>query len=100
MTETKPNQNGEPKVIIQNPGENVKPTVPDDEVGPLVRRLYGLVVTKFSPLNSYDDRNFYIEVDEEDHWNPHLENVDNRYVLKIFNSMDSKRPQLIGSYQL
>ncbi|XP_041368754.1 hydroxylysine kinase-like isoform X2 [Gigantopelta aegis] len=97
MAETKPDQNGAPNVIIQNPGQSVKPVVPDEEVDRLVKRLYGLVVTTFSPLNSYDDINFYIEVDQNDHWNPHLKHVDSGYVLKIFNRMDSQRPRLIDA---
>ncbi|XP_050396691.1 hydroxylysine kinase [Patella vulgata] len=78
----------------QKVGEVTKPMVPEGTVEELLERVYGLKVVKVKSLNSYDDCNYAITVDE---------NYDNKYIkqlwphgylLKIVNTMDSKRPKM------
>ncbi|KAJ8317419.1 hypothetical protein KUTeg_005323 [Tegillarca granosa] len=82
-------------VKLQEPGEIIKPLIPDGTVPELVRRLYGLTVEEWKELDSYDDKNYHILVDMETN-NPHINEVwEHGYVLKILNTMDSKRPIIV-----
>lgn len=50
-------------------------------------------------LNSYDDRNYLIEVELE-HKNPYVEKLSDKYLLKILNSMDSKKNHIQGEHAM
>ncbi|XP_065544833.1 hydroxylysine kinase isoform X2 [Lathamus discolor] len=68
-----------------------KPALGEAEVPALVRRVFGLKVSRVRPLPSYDDQNFHVCV-------PRGEGADggaDEYVLKITNSEDSQQPGLV-----
>lgn len=48
---------------VLQPGSDIKPKVRDEDVEPLVRRLYGITVSEQKELISYDDRNYLIKED-------------------------------------
>ena len=50
-----------PTGLLQ-PGQIIRPVVKIDDVPSLVQKLYGLSVTSARELNSYDDKNFHIQV--------------------------------------
>ncbi|KAK6185273.1 hypothetical protein SNE40_007541 [Patella caerulea] len=86
--------------MTQKVGEMIKPIVPEGTVEELLERVYGLKAVKVKSLNSYDDCNYAITVDE---------NYDNKYIkqlwphgylLKIVNTMDSKRPKMHEAHNL
>lgn len=81
-----------------NVGETLKPMNPAGMVSNLMSRLYGMEVINWKELVSYDDRNFLVIVRTE-HKNPNMDdNIDpNGYLLKVFNSRDSKIPQYFDS---
>ena len=63
----------------------------------LTRDLYGLHVVSCRELDSYDDRNFHVVVDASEVHNVHFPRVSSHgYVLKVLNSLDSKRPDVTG----
>ena len=63
----------------------------------IVGRLYGLHVTRFSELNSYDDLNLLVHVNQTIWDNDNIPAVSsNGYVLKILNSLDSTKHKFIG----
>ncbi|KAL4231987.1 hypothetical protein ACF0H5_009564 [Mactra antiquata] len=71
--------------------------VTDSEVADLIQSLYGLRVRHQTPLNSYDDINIHVEI-EEDFNNVHISEVStDGYVLKILNSVDSNKVDFIGT---
>ncbi|KAK7508726.1 hypothetical protein BaRGS_00000292 [Batillaria attramentaria] len=73
-----------------------RPQLSSQTVATLTRRLYGLHVLTSRELDSYDDRNFHITVDDNDVQNAHLEALwPHGYVLKVLNSLDSKEPEVI-----
>ncbi|XP_069139819.1 hydroxylysine kinase-like [Argopecten irradians] len=96
-TETMENNNEEtkPEVLLQEKGEIIKPLIPEGVVEDLVKNIYGLDVIRFKELNSYDDRNYHVTVHDQSR-NPHIPKVwEDGYILKILNSMDSKRPVIV-----
>ncbi|XP_033756896.1 hydroxylysine kinase-like [Pecten maximus] len=89
------NEGTKPEVLLQEKGEIIKPMIPDGAVEDLVRNLYGLDVISSKELNSYDDRNYHVTVHNQSS-NPHIPEVwKHGYILKILNSMDSKRPTIV-----
>lgn len=48
---------------VLQPGSDIKPKVRDEDVEPLVRRLYGITVSEQKELIAYDDRNYLIKED-------------------------------------
>ena len=70
--------------------------VSHDEVVSMVERLYGVYVSHFSALNSYDDVNLHVRV--KNIWdNKNISAVSSDgYVLKILNSLDSTKHKFIG----
>ncbi|KAL4231984.1 hypothetical protein ACF0H5_009561 [Mactra antiquata] len=71
--------------------------VTDSEVADLLQGLYGLRVRHQTPLNSYDDINIHVEI-EEDFNNVYISEVStDGYVLKILNSVDSNKVDFIGA---
>lgn len=63
-----------------------KPALSEREAAELVDRVFGLKVSWIRPLPSYDDQNFHVCVSAEGA---------DEYVLKITNSEDSQKPDLI-----
>ncbi|XP_060063945.1 hydroxylysine kinase-like [Ylistrum balloti] len=91
------NNNGatKPEVLMQEKGEIIKPVIPEGAVEDLVRKVYGLDVKSCKELNSYDDRNYHVTVHDSSN-NTHIPEVwKDGYILKILNSMDSKRPVIV-----
>ena len=67
----------------------------------IVERLYGLNVTRFSELNSYDDLNLLVHVNQTLWDNDNIPAVSsNGYVLKILNSLDSTKHKFIGKLNI
>lgn len=44
------------------PGDEMRPLMGPEQVPDLVKQLFGLNVTSVTTLNSYDDKNFHIQV--------------------------------------
>lgn len=47
---------------LLKPGQQIKPYVPNEVIHQLVKKLYNLEVLSMKELNSYDDKNFHIQV--------------------------------------
>ena len=77
--------------------QSYRPELSPPTVTQLVRDLYGLHVLSCQELDSYDDRNFHVTVDTSVVHNVHIPQVcPHGYVLKVLNSLDSKRPDVVG----
>ena len=88
---------GEEGGCTLQPGVVIKPEIDEKIATELVSKLYGLKVKTIKEMNSYDDRNYTITV-EEDHTNPHIETLwPHGYTLKVLNSMDSPKSH-VGMY--
>lgn len=84
-----------PESILQV-GEVIKPSLSESTAREIIHRLYGLYVITLKELNSYDDRNYFITVKPE-HSNPYMDTPSpDGYVLKVLNSMDSKKLDYVG----
>lgn len=85
------------KSDILRPGDVIRPKVDPGMAKILVERLYGLKVKLINELNSYDDKNFHIVCeDEKECENPWIVKPDAEgYVLKITNSLDSRKTDFI-----
>ncbi|XP_038640269.1 hydroxylysine kinase-like [Scyliorhinus canicula] len=68
-----------------------KPTLNEDQVVELVKRLYGLRVSSVQPMPSYIDQNFHVLVSESQETGDHSKS----YVFKVMNSVDSQDTDLI-----
>ncbi|KAG0724729.1 Hydroxylysine kinase [Chionoecetes opilio] len=94
MSEVQPS--GDDPSMLQ-PGLVIRPVVGGEEAATLVQKIFGLTVSSIKELNSYDDRNFYIKV-EEGNKNPHIKELcPDGYVLKITNLLDSKKSEIIAA---
>jgi len=97
-SDTKNTASAVPELLT--PGQLIRPTVDCATAVRLVESLYGLAVLEVHQLDSYDDRNFHVRVSTDRHSNPHVQQVSHHgYVLKIMNSIDSRRPH-VGAYIL
>lgn len=77
------------------PGQVIRPVVGETTAAKLVLKLFGLTVSSIKELNSYDDRNFLIQV-EGVCQNPHIKELcPGGYILKITNSLDSKNSKIM-----
>ncbi|KAL9927306.1 hydroxylysine kinase isoform 1-T4 [Glossina fuscipes fuscipes] len=86
-----------PETVILEPGSNIKPKVTNDDVESLLRRLYGVTIGEITELISYDDRNYFVKEDPNVK-NPFiLTHCTHGYVLKIINSLDSKKVDFIDA---
>ncbi|XP_068212323.1 hydroxylysine kinase [Palaemon carinicauda] len=86
-----------PGIGVLKPGQIIRPIVNADDVPDLVSRLYGLTVTSVKELNSYDDKNFHVQVTGPSK-NPHITEVcPHGYTFKILNSMDTKNEKLVDA---
>ncbi|XP_046577796.1 hydroxylysine kinase-like [Haliotis rubra] len=78
---------------VQQPGEVIRPVVLEGMVKDIIHKMYGLTVTVVKELPSYDDRNYYVRV-EDQHSNPFIQQLQpGGYLLKVINSKDSMNPQ-------
>ncbi|XP_013111963.2 hydroxylysine kinase [Stomoxys calcitrans] len=79
------------------PGSDIKPKVTNEDVESLLRRLYGISLGEIKPMLSYDDRNYLVTED------PNIKNPlivshsPHGYVLKILNSLDSKKEDVVDA---
>ena len=79
------------KSTMLQPGQQIRPQTNTTIAINLIKQLYGLTVTRIKELMSYDDRNYFVEVQPE-HSNRNIKQLwQHGYVLKILNSMDSKK---------
>ncbi|XP_029156358.1 hydroxylysine kinase [Nylanderia fulva] len=77
------------------PGQRIRPPVTEEIAVALLERLYGMRVTSMRELNAYDDRNYHV-LCEETHVNPHVTSIERAgYVLKITNSLDSRKTDIL-----
>ncbi|XP_076460336.1 hydroxylysine kinase-like isoform X2 [Babylonia areolata] len=90
---------GQSSSTSSSESSSYRPEMSEDTVRTLVRDLYGLHVLSCRELDSYDDRNFHVRVEAgrpEAVRNAHLGEVwPHGYVLKVLNSLDSRRPEVI-----
>lgn len=74
------------------PGEIIKPIIDVAECKILVEVLYGLESTSITELNGYDDKNYRVLVHHANVKNDNIKGVcKDGYVLKVMNSLDSKK---------
>ena len=86
------------ETVIQEPGDDIKPKLHDSEISRLLDVVFGLDVIRFKELVSYDDKNYHVKVKPTSR-NNYISSVHEQgYVLKVMNSMDSKRPVSSGKY--
>jgi len=77
------------------PGQRIRPPITEETVISLLERLYGMKATSVRELNAYDDRNYHV-LCEETHTNPHVASPEKTgYVLKVINSLDSRKTGVI-----
>lgn len=55
-------KNRETERVLLQPGQVIRPNISNDAAIKLVFNLYGLKVVAIRELDSYDDRNFYVQV--------------------------------------
>ncbi|KAK3590138.1 hypothetical protein CHS0354_041190 [Potamilus streckersoni] len=80
---------------LQEPGEQIKPVVTEEEVRELAWRLFGMRVRSMEELTSYDDKNFHLMM-EEDYDNAYIKDIrPDGYVMKILNTFQSRDPTTI-----
>ncbi|KOX70746.1 Aminoglycoside phosphotransferase domain-containing protein 1 [Melipona quadrifasciata] len=83
------------KDAVLMPGQRIRPPGNIQIVSQLLKELYGLKALSVTELNAYDDRNYHV-ICEESHTNSHMTTVSKHgYVLKIINSLDSQKTQVI-----
>lgn len=66
--------------LLLSPGENIKPEFTIEEAKEFLDEIFGLKCLQIVELNGYDDKNYKVEVVEEECG----------CILKIMNSLDSK----------
>ncbi|XP_011138439.1 hydroxylysine kinase [Harpegnathos saltator] len=77
------------------PGQRIRPPVTEEIAAGLLERLYGMRATSVRELDAYDDRNYHV-LCEETHANPHVASPEKAgYVLKVINSLDSRKTGVI-----
>ncbi|XP_067210824.1 hydroxylysine kinase [Linepithema humile] len=77
------------------PGQRIRPPVTKDMAVALLERIYGMRATSVRELDAYDDRNYHV-LCEETHVNPHVTSPEKAgYVLKVINSLDSRKTGII-----
>ena len=72
-------------------GKKIRPSTDEQFVRTILDKNYNLNVSKIKELNSYDDRNYYVIA------SPKSDGLSQQeLILKITNSISSKRRDLIG----
>ncbi|XP_022214801.2 hydroxylysine kinase [Drosophila obscura] len=87
----------QPESSLLKPGSDVRPKVEPDDVESLLRRLYGITVSEVKEILAYDDRNFLIHEDSNVKNPLIVSHCPNGYVLKIMNSLDSKKEDVVDA---
>ncbi|KAJ8924242.1 hypothetical protein NQ315_007034 [Exocentrus adspersus] len=84
---------------ILKPGVDIKPVISLEAISELISSLYGFKVLKITEINGYDDKNYHVIVDKDSKQiNPNVGKVcEQGYVLKIVNSLDSKRSEFFDA---
>ena len=85
--------------ILEPGAASIKPQMDKDKAAAFALNLYGMKAIKMKEFVSYDDRNYFFQVDPEaDIDNPNLSASDinpDGYILKVTNSLDSKDPKVL-----
>ncbi|XP_042884906.1 hydroxylysine kinase-like [Penaeus japonicus] len=82
---------------LLEPGQIIRPMLKKADVPALVAKVYGLSVVSVKELNSYDDKNYLIQVQSKIN-NTHMTDLcPHGYVVKVTNSLDSKNTNLIAA---
>ncbi|XP_058797230.1 hydroxylysine kinase [Phymastichus coffea] len=83
--------------ILLKPGQQIKAIMNQNDARRFVELRYGLVVESIKELDSYDDRNYRILCkDTSINNNPYVSSIaKNGYILKVINSLDSKKTSFI-----
>lgn len=74
---------------LLRPGESIRPTLTLKQAERLLTKLYGYRCVSIGELDSYDDRNFKVTVRNS------CNNEEKEYVLKVLNSLDSRKTSAI-----
>ena len=85
--------------ILEPGAASIKPQMDKEKAAAFAQSLYGIQAVNLKEFVSYDDRNYFFEVDPEAPIdNPHLDKSDicrDGYILKVTNSLDSKDPKVL-----
>ncbi|KAK6186015.1 hypothetical protein SNE40_008134 [Patella caerulea] len=74
----------------------LKPKLDIEDIKRLVLKVYGLKVLSVENLDSYDDKNYHIGVDETINGNSNITRTDRHgYTLKILNTVSSQKTSAI-----
>lgn len=98
-TQSASHKHSPPADTMLKPGTVIRPHIDLEEAQELAEKLFGLKVTKIDVLNSYDDRNFKIQI-KDGPINEHIYltggEIKSGLQLKVSNKLDSRCPQLLG----
>ncbi|XP_066593116.1 hydroxylysine kinase [Prorops nasuta] len=84
--------------VLLFPGQIIRPPVTKETPTLLMEKLYKMKIKNIKELNAYDDKNYHI-LCYEDHTNPYISTIEEHgYVLKIVNSIDSKKKNVIEAH--
>lgn len=76
-----------------------RPALSTDDVIDVLATFYGLRVTQQTTLNSYDDVNIHVHVENNADSKFISDVAKDGYVLKVLNSVDSKKTSFIGNFK-
>ncbi|EDW90304.1 hydroxylysine kinase [Drosophila yakuba] len=82
---------------LLKPGSDVRPKVEPEDVESLLRRLYGITISEVKEIIAYDDRNFFLKEDSNVKNPLIVTHCPHGYVLKILNSLDSKKEDFVDA---
>lgn len=82
---------------LLKPGSDVRPKVEPEDVESLLRRLYGITISEVKEIVAYDDRNFFVKEDSNVKNPLIVTHCPHGYVLKILNSLDSKKEDFVDA---
>ncbi|XP_030384593.1 hydroxylysine kinase [Scaptodrosophila lebanonensis] len=96
-TQTASSTEPSPQCDLLQPGSDIKPKIKPEDVETLVRRLYGITISEIKELISYDDRNYFIKEDSNVKNPLIVAHCPQGYVLKVVNSLDSKKEDIVDA---
>lgn len=77
---------------LLTPGQQITPLIDEETAKKLVESRYDLHIKNITELNAYDDKNYHIKCKDQVSENPYVEEIHkDGYVLKVVNSLDSKK---------